>query len=64
MTAEYQDGAIARAPLSAGSADAVRQALVQAGRGADGSRWPGLEFLNHQFEEVHPASHSARTLAW
>jgi predicted TIM-barrel fold metal-dependent hydrolase len=26
----------------------------------DGSRWPGLEFLNHQFEEVHPASHSAR----
>ena len=26
----------------------------------DGSKWPGLEFINHQFEEVHPASHSAR----
>lgn len=26
----------------------------------DGTRWPGLEFLNHQFEEVHPASHSVR----
>jgi predicted TIM-barrel fold metal-dependent hydrolase len=26
----------------------------------DGSRWPGLEFINHQFEEVHPASYSAR----
>ena len=26
----------------------------------DGSRWPGLEFLNHQFEEVHPASHPER----
>jgi hypothetical protein len=26
----------------------------------DGTRWPGLEFINHQFEEVHPASHSAR----
>ena len=25
----------------------------------DGSKWPGLEFINHQFEEVHPASHSA-----
>ena len=26
----------------------------------DGSKWPGLEFINHQFEEVHPASYSAR----
>jgi predicted TIM-barrel fold metal-dependent hydrolase len=26
----------------------------------DGTRWPGLEFLNHQFEEVHPASHSVK----
>src|SRR5215813_7179021 len=26
----------------------------------DGSKWPGLEFINHQFEEVHPASHSVR----
>jgi predicted TIM-barrel fold metal-dependent hydrolase len=26
----------------------------------DGSRWPGLEFINHQFEEVHPASYRAR----
>jgi predicted TIM-barrel fold metal-dependent hydrolase len=23
----------------------------------DGSKWPGLEFINHQFEEVHPASY-------
>ncbi|GIX29697.1 MAG: amidohydrolase [Porticoccaceae bacterium] len=26
----------------------------------DGSKWPGLEFLRHQFEEVHPASWDAR----
>lgn len=26
----------------------------------DGSKWPGLEFVNHQFEEVHPSSHSAK----
>ncbi|CAN7195493.1 amidohydrolase family protein [Phenylobacterium sp. LjRoot225] len=26
----------------------------------DGSKWPGLEFINHQFEEVHLASHSTR----
>jgi predicted TIM-barrel fold metal-dependent hydrolase len=26
----------------------------------DGSRWPGLEFINHQFEEVHPASYRVR----
>jgi predicted TIM-barrel fold metal-dependent hydrolase len=26
----------------------------------DGSKWPGLEFLTHQLEEVHPASYSAR----
>ncbi len=26
----------------------------------DGAKWPGLEFVNHQFEEVHPASHSAK----
>jgi uncharacterized protein len=26
----------------------------------DGSRWPGLEFINHQFEEVHPASYDVR----
>ena len=26
----------------------------------DGSKWPGLEFLNHRIEEVHPASYSAR----
>ncbi len=26
----------------------------------DGSKWSGLEFINHQFEEVHPASHSTR----
>jgi predicted TIM-barrel fold metal-dependent hydrolase len=26
----------------------------------DGTKWPGLEFLNHQIEEVHPASYSAR----
>jgi predicted TIM-barrel fold metal-dependent hydrolase len=26
----------------------------------DGSKWPGLEFINHPFEEVHPASYSAR----
>jgi predicted TIM-barrel fold metal-dependent hydrolase len=26
----------------------------------DGSKWPGLEFMNHQIEEVHPASHSVR----
>jgi predicted TIM-barrel fold metal-dependent hydrolase len=26
----------------------------------DGSKWPGLEFIKHQFEEVHPASHSVR----
>lgn len=25
----------------------------------DGSKWPGLEFLNHRIEEVHPASYSA-----
>ena len=24
----------------------------------DGSKWPGLEFIKHQFEEVHPASYS------
>jgi predicted TIM-barrel fold metal-dependent hydrolase len=24
----------------------------------DGSKWPGLEFLNHQIEEVHPSSYS------
>ncbi|HKY90917.1 MAG TPA: amidohydrolase family protein [Nevskiaceae bacterium] len=26
----------------------------------DGAKWPGLEFLNHQIEEVHPASHTAK----
>ena len=26
----------------------------------DGHKWPGLEFMNHQFEEVHAASHSVR----
>ena len=41
MTAEYPDGTITRAAPSAGPADAVREALVQAGRGADSSRWPG-----------------------
>ena len=24
----------------------------------DGSKWPGLEFIKHQFEEVHPSSYS------
>lgn len=27
---------------------------------SDGSKWPGLEFLNHQFEECHPSSYNAR----
>jgi predicted TIM-barrel fold metal-dependent hydrolase len=27
---------------------------------ADGSKWLGLEFCNHQIEEIHPASYSAR----
>jgi predicted TIM-barrel fold metal-dependent hydrolase len=26
----------------------------------DGSKWPGLEFIKHQFEEVHPASYAVR----
>jgi uncharacterized protein len=26
----------------------------------ENTKWPGLEFINHQFEEVHPASHSTR----
>ena len=26
----------------------------------DGFKWPGLEFLNHQIEEIHPASYSTR----
>jgi uncharacterized protein len=26
----------------------------------DGAKWPGLEFINHQIEEVHPASYSVR----
>lgn len=26
----------------------------------DGSKWPGLELLNHQIEEVHPASYDAK----
>ncbi len=26
----------------------------------DGAKWPGLEFVDHQIEEVHPASYSVR----
>lgn len=26
----------------------------------ENTKWPGLEFIKHQFEEVHPASHSTR----
>ncbi|CAN7526613.1 amidohydrolase family protein [Phenylobacterium sp. LjRoot225] len=26
----------------------------------ENTKWPGLEFLNHQIEEVHPASYSTR----
>jgi predicted TIM-barrel fold metal-dependent hydrolase len=26
----------------------------------DGSKWPGLEFINHQFEEVHPSSYDPK----
>ena len=27
---------------------------------ADGSKWPGLDFINHSIEECHPASYSVR----
>jgi uncharacterized protein len=26
----------------------------------EGGKWPGLEFIRHQFEEVHPSSYSVR----
>ncbi|RYD64046.1 MAG: hypothetical protein EOP58_10310, partial [Sphingomonadales bacterium] len=26
----------------------------------DGTKWPGLDFINHQIEECHPASYSVR----
>ena len=32
---------------------------VQHGQ-ADGSKWPGLEFIDHQFEDVHPSSYEPR----
>jgi predicted TIM-barrel fold metal-dependent hydrolase len=38
----------------------LERAITSSTIKSDGSKWPGLEFLNHQFEEVHPASHSAR----